>query len=126
MIAVSLGWNRTSTFKNDSPSIQQQKTVMFWMLYVVDNNLALRLGEAPFMRDCDIGLALPWSKPIAPTRLNSWVNAARVASSIYQELCSPQALEQSKVSRVEAAQRLMQQLEDLKSTTPVRVSIPLS
>lgn len=126
MIIQSLGWHRSSTIKNDSELVQRQKLVIFWLLYTIDKNLCLRLGQASLMNDYDIDLPLPWIDPaahLAPARrLSLWANTARLMSLIYQQLYSPGALRQSDTARYETVQTLLKQVAAIKPNSSETVS----
>jgi hypothetical protein len=118
MIVQSLGWHRSSSTKNDSKALRDQKLQIFWMLYSIDKNLSLRLGHASFIQDYDVDLLLPHVDPSAPLgplgRINIWVESARVTSLVYQQLYSPGALKQTDTARFQAVKQLLEQVEDIQ------------
>lgn len=107
--------------KNDSEPLRDQKLLIFWMLYIIDKNLSLRLGQAPFLQDYDLDLPLPHVDPSDPLnplgRTHLWVVAASVTSLVYQQLYSPGALKQTDAARLQAVQQLLQQVEDIRPKT---------
>lgn len=110
--------------KNDHESLQRQKLVIFWMLYTIDRNLSLRLGQPSFIQDDDID---HFSSPADTTvslsslgQLNVWVGSAKVQGHIYQQLYSPGALRQTDTVRFESVQRLLKLVE---KTRPKKVSL---
>jgi hypothetical protein len=127
MIVQSLGWHRSSSTENDDGPLREQKLLIFWMLYIIDKNLSLRLGQASIFQDYDLDLSLPpvdLSAPIGPLgRVTLWVEAARVTSLVYQQLYSPTALKQTDAARLQAVQQLLQQVEDIRPKTYEKVSI---
>jgi hypothetical protein len=129
MIVQSLGWHRSSSIQNDSEPLRDQKLVIFWMLYTVDKDLSLRLGQASFMQDYDIDLPLPYvdrSAPLTPFgRLNMWIEAARISSLVYQQLYSPTALKQPDATRSQLAQQLLKRMEDIRPKAYEKVSTAL-
>ncbi|KAL9071511.1 MAG: hypothetical protein Q9157_005439 [Trypethelium eluteriae] len=118
MMVQTLGWHRSSSMKNDSESLQRQKNVIFWMLYIIDKNLSLRLGQASLIQDYDIDLPLPrgdQSGPLASlSRISLWADAARVMGLVYQQLYSPGALKQTDAARFQAVQQLLQDVEGIR------------
>jgi hypothetical protein len=123
----SLGWHRSSSIKNDSEPLRNQKFVIFWMLYTIDKGLSLRLGQASFFQDYDIDLPLPHVDPSAPLgpfgRINIWVEEARVTSLVYQQLYSPGALKETAAARLRAVQQLLRQVENIRPKTYEKVSV---
>jgi hypothetical protein len=111
--------------KNDSEPLRQQKLVIFWMLYTIDKNLSLRLGQASLIQDYDIDIPLPQADPTASLpslgHLRLWVDAARVMGLVYQQLYSPGALKQTDAARFHAVQQLLQQVEDTRPKTSEQV-----
>jgi hypothetical protein len=126
MIVQSLGWHRSSSIKDDSVPLRRQKLVIFWMLYTIDKNLSLRLGQASLIQDYDIDLPLPGVDPSAPlatlSRLNIWIDTARVMGAIYQQLFSPGALKQTDAARYQSVQQLLRLVETLRPKTSKEVS----
>jgi hypothetical protein len=129
MMVQSLGWHRLSSFKDDNEALRQQKLVIFWMLYIVDKNLCLRLGQASLFQDYDIDL--PWPRANPPSSLaslghiNLWVDSARIMGLIYQQLYSPGALRQPDDVRLQAFQQLLPQIRAVKPKTSDKVRIQL-
>lgn len=125
----TLGWHRSSSIQNDSEPLRNQKLVVFWMLYIIDKNLSLQMGQASFTQDYDIDLPLPYidsTAPLAPLgRINIWAEAARVTSLVYQQLYSPGSLKQTDSVRLQAVQQLLQQVEEIRPKGYERVSTAL-
>lgn len=123
----SLGWHRSASLKNDSEPLRHKKLVIFWMLYAIDKNLSLRLGQASYIQDYDIDHHLPLiDTPASHTplgRIYLWVEASRVASLVYQELYSPAALKNTDAARSQAVQQLLQRAEGIRPKTYERVSL---
>lgn len=125
----TLGWHRSSSMKNDSEDLQRQKKVIFWMFYIIDKNLSLRLGQASLIQDYDIDLPLPredQSGSLASlSRISLWVDAARVMGLVYQQLYSPGALKQTDAARFQAVQQLLQEVEGIRPKSSRKVSVAL-
>ena len=129
MMVLTLGWHRSSSMKNDSESLQRQKKVIFWMLYIIDKNLSLRLGQASLIQDYDIDLPFPrgdQSGSLASlSRISIWAGAARVMGLVYQQLYSPGALKQTDAARFQAVEQLLQEVEGIRPKISRKVSIAL-
>jgi hypothetical protein len=129
MTVQSLGWHRSSSMKDDSEPLRRQKLVIFWMLYTIDKNLSLRLGQASLIQDYDIDLPLPGVDPSASfatlSRLDMWIDTARVMGAIYQQLFSPGALKQTDAARFQSVQQLLQMVETIRPKTSKQVIYPL-
>jgi hypothetical protein len=104
--------------EDDSEALRQQKVTIFWMLYIIDKNLCLRLGQASLLQDYDIDQPLPAVNQSASTassgRMTEWVEAAKVMGLVYQHLYSPGALKQSDDVRFAAVQLLLQRVEVIR------------
>jgi hypothetical protein len=111
--------------KDDSEPLRRQKLVIFWMLYIIDKNLSLRLGQASLIQDYDIDLPLPGVDPSALlstiSRLDIWIDTARVMGAIYQQLFSPGALKQTDAVRFQSVQQLLQLVETIRPKTSKQV-----
>jgi hypothetical protein len=51
-----LGYHRYQTFKDDTEEERDDKIHIFWMIYIFDKTLSLRLGRPSFIQDWDISL----------------------------------------------------------------------
>ncbi|KAI9692037.1 MAG: hypothetical protein M1820_009572 [Bogoriella megaspora] len=129
MMVQTLGWHRSSSMKNDSESLRRQKNVIFWMLYIIDKNLSLRLGQASLIQDYDIDLPLPRGDQsgslASPSRVTLWADTARVMGLVYQQLYSPGALKETDAARFRAVQQLLQEVEGIRPITSRNVSMAL-
>ncbi|KAI9685189.1 MAG: hypothetical protein M1822_004776 [Bathelium mastoideum] len=111
-------WHRSSSMKNDNESMRQQKGLIFWMLYIIDKSLSLRLGQASLIQDYDIDLPFPRENQSGSSaslsRIGLWANSARVMGLVYQQLYSPGALKQTDAARFQAVQQLLQEVETIR------------
>lgn len=55
-LCQSLGFHRYSTMKDDSEEDRNSKIHVFWMIYMFDKTMSLRLGRASIIQDFDIEL----------------------------------------------------------------------
>ncbi|KAI9654358.1 MAG: hypothetical protein M1821_006674 [Bathelium mastoideum] len=118
MMVQTLGWHRSSSMKNDSESMRQQKGLIFWMLYIIDKSLSLRLGQASLIQDYDIDLPFPRENQSSSfaslSRIGLWANSARVMGLVYQQLYSPGALKQTDAARFQSVQQLLQEVQTIR------------
>jgi hypothetical protein len=92
-----LGYHRYQTMKDDTEEDRNNKIHIFWMIYVFDKTMSLRLGRASFIQDWDI--SLPYfgdsreatDVPDGKQMLTYWVKVARVQGQTYEKLFSPAA-----------------------------------
>ena len=50
-LCQSLGYHRINTMVNDNPEDRQTKIQIFWMIYMLDKTLSLRLGRSSILQD---------------------------------------------------------------------------
>lgn len=50
------GFHRVETLKKEAPDVAQLKTTLFFTVYTLEKTLALRLGRASVINDCDISI----------------------------------------------------------------------
>lgn len=115
-LAQSLGWHRRSALIGESEFAKKKKMSIFWSLYVIDKQLALRLGKASILQDYDIDMPLPGPQYTAVTSKFSglfqrWVSAARVVGNVYKQLYSPSALQQPQPVRAAIVKELAAEAE---------------
>jgi hypothetical protein len=55
-LCQNLGYHRYSTMKDDSVEDRNCKIHVFWMIYMFDKTMSLRLGRASIIQDFDIEL----------------------------------------------------------------------
>lgn len=116
-LCQSLGYHRYQTMKDDSEEERTSKIQIFWMIYMFDKTLSLRLGRACFIQDWDISLpfVMPADKhPRAAGRnamLTYWVNTARVQGLAYEKLFSPAAFSRSSEDRAQTAAELIHAMD---------------
>jgi len=95
--AISLGYHRESSLKNDSAEVANDKRLVFWTYYIVDKNLSFSMGYSSTMQDYDIDIgyftlssdpgARPWDKATL-----AMIEISRLQGLIYERLYSLQAL----------------------------------
>ncbi|KAL6414158.1 hypothetical protein AUP68_00676 [Ilyonectria robusta] len=103
----TLGWHRLDL---NGDSATERKTSLFWLTYLLDKGLALRLGRSANIHDHEITLPKRLDKPSVPKGwqdlLGQWIRHSEIAGKAYQDLYSPAALRQSIQERFERANNL--------------------
>ena len=105
-----LGYHRYQTFQNDDDEERISKVHLFWMIYMFDKQLSLRLGRASVIQDWDMSLPLIAATPTpAAHALGSsemmvyWIKIAKVQGQTYEKLFSPAAFLRSPEERTRTA-----------------------
>ncbi|KAF1812100.1 hypothetical protein P152DRAFT_449879 [Eremomyces bilateralis CBS 781.70] len=112
----TLGYHRISSMKNDSQEVKASKMVNFWLLYIIEKSLALRLGRASNIHDYDISLpsvsSLSFEGYPFGQVLTYWVRVAEIQGKVYEELFSPGASGKSESDRTRSARFLVFEMDD--------------
>jgi hypothetical protein len=102
--------------KDDSEEERNMKIHIFWMIYMFDKTMSLRLGRPSFIQDWDISLPFfnngtsASDVPDGKQMLNYWVKLARVQGQTYEKLFSPAAFLKSHEERSRTAVELVNAL----------------
>lgn len=109
-----LGYHRYQTLLNDDTEERNSKVHLFWMIYMFDKQLSLRLGRASVIQDWDIALPLITSTPTpaamalgASEMMTYWIKVAKVQGQTYEKLFSPAAFLRSQEDRTRTAIELV-------------------
>ncbi|KAH8723661.1 fungal-specific transcription factor domain-containing protein [Phaeosphaeriaceae sp. PMI808] len=115
-LCQNLGYHRYQTMKDDSEDERNSKIHIFWMIYVFDKTMSLRLGRASFIQDWDISLpffadnVLPEEGTEGKDMLVYWIKVARIQGETYERLFSPAAFLRSTEERTQTASDLVNSL----------------
>jgi hypothetical protein len=113
-LCQNLGYHRINTMANDTPEDRNAKIHIFWMIYMFDKTLSLRLGRSSVIQDWDI--SLPYVVPDEPghydmressAMLSYWIKVARVQGQTYEKLFCPAAFFKSTEERTRTAIELV-------------------
>jgi hypothetical protein len=102
----------------DPPEVRERKIRLFWLLYILDRGLCLRIGRAPVIQDYDIAVPLP-SRGIneleRPSRdlIRFWIGLSEVQGRVYEDLYSPRALRQPRATRAQQSEALALELKKM-------------
>ncbi|RKK96458.1 hypothetical protein BFJ68_g14385 [Fusarium oxysporum] len=111
-ICQTLGWHQLVP---NSDSTTDRKISLFWLTYLLDKGLSLRLGRPAVIHDDEITLPERLDKTDVPggwrDLLTQWIRHSRLVGRAYQDLYSPSALRKSVQERGERARDLMAALK---------------
>ncbi|KAL1795657.1 hypothetical protein ACET3X_005881 [Alternaria dauci] len=118
-LCQSLGYHRIYTMVDDNPKDRQTKIHIFWMIYMLDKTLSLRLGRSSILQDWDISLPFVVSRdpndqnPESSDMLSYWIKVARVQGLTYEKLFCPAAFLKSTEERTRTAIELVNTLNQI-------------
>ncbi|KIW15211.1 hypothetical protein PV08_05256 [Exophiala spinifera] len=108
-LCLTLGYHRAMNQAGEDDDARRQRGVLFWLAYILDRALALRLGRPPILQDYEITLPrkLEYLGEFECHRetIHSFMVHAEVQGKIYEELYSPAGLVRHVEQRKETAQR---------------------
>ncbi|KAF5602869.1 uncharacterized protein FSUBG_7509 [Fusarium subglutinans] len=108
----TLGWHQLVP-NNDRTT--DRKVSLFWLTYLLDKGLSLRLGRPAVIHDDEITLPERMDKADVPggwrDLLTQWIRHSRLVGRAYQDLYSPSALRKSAQERGERARSLIAALK---------------
>ncbi|KAI9730852.1 MAG: hypothetical protein M1834_005570 [Cirrosporium novae-zelandiae] len=132
-IAYGIGLHRKMTNPQDydlSPMENRQRRNVFWILYVVEKTLTLRLGRPAVINDDDIDVPLPelgdlWDRTSNPEdNLNIFyhqVMLSRIESKIYTELYSVRSQRRAMGDRLRSIALLDKELQEWQEELPLMI-----
>ncbi|KAF5965579.1 C6 transcription factor [Fusarium bulbicola] len=111
-ICQTLGWHQLVP-NNDRTT--DRKVSLFWLTYLLDKGLSLRLGRPAVIPDDEITLPERMDKADVPggwrDLLTQWIRHSRLVGRAYQDLYSPSALRKSAQERGERERSLIAALK---------------
>ncbi|KAK4234338.1 fungal-specific transcription factor [Achaetomium macrosporum] len=114
-MSQTLGMHNIVAMTQDSPEHRAQKIKMFWIIYIYEKALSLRLGRSSTIRDGDVTVPLPMmdsrSEVANLAQMKKWVEFARLQGMVYDQIYSPAALIQPQAIRVARARHLASELQ---------------
>jgi hypothetical protein len=129
----ALGFHSSHSLATERPDAVQHKMHLFWVVYVLEKAVALRLGRPSTIRDQDITvsrLALDRKMAsLAYNRLPDWIDVAALYGRLYDDLYCPKALAQPYSIRAARTVALASEFERMiaaRSECYVGSSAPLS
>jgi hypothetical protein len=129
-MAYSIGLHqKLDDFGLGEAEINQRRNV-FWIVYIMDKVLALRLGQPGVMNDDDIGVDLPREHKkfsYYPDGSRAYdifrcqVQLAKLESRVYTELYSAKAHKRPALERLRSVGQLDKDLQDWRMTVPIEI-----
>jgi hypothetical protein len=114
-MSQTLGMHSKVAMAQDSPESKAAKIKIFWLIYVQEKGLSLRLGRSSTIRDSDITIPVPDIDSLSEisyfSQLDKMKDLARLQGKIYDQLYSSGALAQPQHIRTTRARCLAAELE---------------
>lgn len=124
-LCISLGYQRDSLLPGEDEQTKNTRATLFWIAYILDRALALRLGRPSVLQDYEITLnrTLQHLGEFEPHRetIQCWLAQAGVQGLIYEELYSPAALRGPAEQRIQAAHRCANILQAERAKLKTRI-----
>lgn len=131
-VGNSIGIHRRgNTFGLSESEIEQRRRI-FWIIYLVDKDVALRSGRPPCLNDDDCNVELPDENPpdgcgVLPLENGSFniframARFSVIESKVYMQLYSAKASRQSDGELLQAIGRLDKELEEWRISVPAQI-----
>ncbi|KAI1368604.1 fungal-specific transcription factor domain-containing protein [Xylaria arbuscula] len=121
-LCQTLGLHRLSNpQQNSTGSSQDPRANLFWLVFLLDKSLALRLGRPSTLRDAEVTTPLPIHESMKRCSQTSMIQGR-----IYEDLYSPRGLARPDLERSVCAQTLATELRALISENKIAFQIPCS
>lgn len=101
----------------------RQKAKLFWAMFILEKNLSLQLGRSSTLRDHDITIPLKHVRTafqiggslgvLSP----KWLQMSQIEGRVYDEIYSPDALQQAPNQRDARAMRLIADMNEITSNS---------
>ncbi|KAL2132145.1 hypothetical protein VTI74DRAFT_4151 [Chaetomium olivicolor] len=120
-LCQALGYHRSETFTTETLDEAGRKQFLFWVVYMLDKSLSLRLGRSPTIQEYDITVPDPARDGPGQTAITPvfalWVFTSRIQGQIYEQLYSPRAIAQPNSVRQARVQMLLDHLSEYDALT---------
>lgn len=128
-VSHSIGLHKRGSGFNFNPAETEQRKRVFWIAYILDKEISLRMGRPPAQEDDDMNVELPSMEPednvgsfvLGGTKVNLFrllTEFAIIQSRIYKQLYSTEASKQPIEKLLTIVGNLDNQLEEWKSRIP--------
>lgn len=97
----------------------RQKVKLFWAMYILEKNLSLQLGRSSTLRDHDITVPLKHVRMVYQMGGSlgvlspKWLRMSQIEGRVYDEIYSPDALQQCPSQRDARARRMIADMKDI-------------
>ncbi|QPC74534.1 hypothetical protein HYE68_005286 [Fusarium pseudograminearum] len=123
-LAHAMNMHRESSNVGLTESQAEKRRRLFWMVYILDKDISLRM-ERPFGQDDDdMDVLLPSDGNLEPSRqglFNLRIGLAIIQGQVYKELYSTRAIQKTNTQRAAAAQNLSSLLSYWKSNAEMEL-----
>ncbi|KAK4184954.1 putative transcriptional regulatory protein [Podospora australis] len=120
-LCQTLGYHRISSHRNDTAENAVYRQFLFWVVYIVDKNLSLRLGRCSTIHDYDITVPYPAADDVGTSGIKHfftlWIMSSKVQGQVYELLYCPKALSESEEVRKFRVQLLSRSLDEVEVRT---------
>lgn len=131
-VALSIGIHRRGNAFGLSESEVEQRRRIFWIIYLIDKDAALRSGRPPCINDDDCNVELPDEHPADGCGLLPFKNGtfnlframsrfSEIQSKVYMQLYSAKASKQTDGELLQAIGRLDKELEEWRMSVPAEI-----
>lgn len=122
-LCVAAGFHDDTLIYNKDKETKSFEALLFWHVYSLEKTLALRVGRASLIRDCDINLSRDLGSFSLPrlwdTIVPFWIANASIHGRLYDSLYSRAAQSMSPVELVIRADELLVELKAIEPSQRV-------
>lgn len=124
----TLGCHSIAAIAHEAPQNKYGKIKIFWLIYVVEKGLSLRLGRSSTIRDNDVTVPRPqadtygFSEPTLMCLFPECTRLATLQGMVYDQIYSPASLCQPQEVRASRARQLAGQLDELMAMATYQAS----
>ncbi|KAI1750974.1 fungal-specific transcription factor domain-containing protein [Xylaria castorea] len=119
-IVQTLGFHHLTNSGQDDDGSQEAQGSLFWLVFLLEKSLSLRLDRSSNFRDAEITTPLP-----SNINMRRCAQTSRIQGKIYDQLYSPTGLARSDVERGLVAQTLASELREIVSETKIACYSPV-
>jgi hypothetical protein len=124
-------------YRNSTPREALQACRVFWIAYILDRDIAMRIRQAPIQQDTDISIELPPTKPDEDAAgfvstpemyqhgfnvFRAYVELSQIQGCVYNALFSVSSQQLSPGERAASCQAIRMLIKDWKGRIPATLS----
>jgi hypothetical protein len=115
---------------HETPEAARRKQFLFWVAFILDKSLSLRLGRSSTIQGYDVTVPEPSSdrpghSPMITAFFSLWIVGSRIQGQIYELLYCPEAIAQPESVRRSRVELLLQRFEELEKLTDAEAVRPI-
>lgn len=119
-MSQAMGLHRTASQAEQELNPEaRQHTKVFWAMFILEKNLSLQLGRSSTLRDHDITISLKHVRTVYQVGGSlgvlspKWLQVSQIEGRVYDEIYSPDALQQSPRQRDARAMKLVADMNEI-------------